>query len=80
MARGWESKSIESQMDAAEAAKPARLDVRTPEDIALTSKRSSLELTRTRVQHDYDNAYNERYRRQLEQALAFIDKQLADLG
>ena len=80
MARGWESKSVESQMDAAESAKPARLDVRTPEDIALNSSRNSLILTRTRVQHDYDTAKNERYRRQLEAALAFIDKQLADLG
>lgn len=79
MARGWESKSVESQIDSA-MVKPARLDTRTPEQIEKEGQRNSLMLHRTRVLHDLTTACNPRYRVQLEQALAHLDQQLADLG
>lgn len=81
MARGWESKSVESQMDMAQAARPARTGpVKTPFELEREGKRDSLMLSRTRVLHDLQIACNARYRQQLEQALAFLDQQIADLG
>lgn len=81
MARGWESKSVESQMDMAQAARTARTGpAKTPLELERETKRDSLMLSRTRVLHDLQTACNVRYRQQLEQALAFLDQQIADLG
>lgn len=81
MARGWESKSVESQIDSAEShrgkSEPAK---QTAEEIARGSARHSLELTRTRVLNDLETATHERYREILRQALAHVDAELAKLG
>jgi hypothetical protein len=80
MARGWESKAVESQQDSMERAKAPRIDQRTPEEIAKNSKLNSLMLSRTRVLHDIETAHNARYRLQLEQALAHLDSQIAAIA
>ncbi len=80
MARGWESKSVESQIDLAELAKAAAAEKqRTRDEIERESKVNALQLSRTRVLNDLQTACNTRYRQQLEQALAFLDQQLAAL-
>jgi hypothetical protein len=81
MARGWESKSVESQMDSAAAARGAenRASLKSAEEVQRESKVHSLMLSRTRVMHDLQAACNPRYRGQLEQALAFLDQQIAEL-
>jgi hypothetical protein len=81
MARGWESKSVESQQDSAAAARAARYTdrVKTPDRIECESKRSGLLLSRKRVLHDLETTTHPRYRQQLEQALAYLDDQLAQL-
>jgi hypothetical protein len=81
MARGWESKSVESQQDSAAAARTARYsdNSKTPEELERESKRNGLLLSRTRVLHDLQTTCNARYRQQLEQALAFLDAQIAVL-
>jgi hypothetical protein len=82
MARGWESKAVESQMDSAAAAQVARSNARmkTRDDIERESKMHGLMLSRTRVMNDIQGACNPRYRLQLEQALAYLDKQIAELN
>jgi len=81
MARGWESKSVESQQDSAAAARTARYNDnnKTPEELERESKRNGLMLSRTRVLHDIQTTCNARYRQQLEQALAFLDTEIAVL-
>ena len=81
MARGWESKSVESQIDSAAAVQSARAGTprRTPQEIERESKMHGLMLSRTRVLNDLQHACNTRYRAQLEQALAFLDQQIAEL-
>jgi hypothetical protein len=81
MARGWESKSVESQQDSAAAARTARYNdsSKTPEELERESKRNGLMLSRTRVLHDIQTTCNARYRQQLEQALAFLDTEIAVL-
>lgn len=78
MARGWESKSVESQQ--AEAAE-ARLDQSelTPEERQVQQKRQGLELSRRRILQELESTGSEVRRLSLEQALAFLDGQLAEL-
>lgn len=79
MARGWESKDVESQIEERESVRAAKLKERPPEEIALERKRESLLLTRTRLLAELQAAGNPRYRALKEQALAHIDAQLAGL-
>lgn len=81
MARGWESKSVESQMEEmADRRKAARVIPPTAEEIRVARERESLELSRARVVRDLENAANPRYRAQLEAALAHLDRKLKDPG
>jgi hypothetical protein len=80
MARGWESKSVEDQMDAAEkaratAAKPAL----TPEEKERQVTRDGLLLSRARTLNALQGACDARYRSLLETTLAHVDEQLAQL-
>ena len=80
MARGWESKSVESQIEAADEARKLRAAHRPdPQAVELQNKRDSLLMSRTRVLHDLKTASNARYRAQLEAALLYLDQQLAAL-
>lgn len=80
MARGWESKEIESQMDAARERQTQPRDPQlTPEQILKQRERESIELSRTRVLQDLAAAKNPRYRALLEESLKFLDAKLADL-
>jgi hypothetical protein len=74
MARGWESKDIESQQELREAE-------RRPEQTmsAIDQQRLSLELTRKRVAGDLQRATHPRHRMQVEDALAHLDAQIAAL-
>jgi len=48
-------------------------------DISRQRERESLELSRTRVLQDMENAANPRYRELLERSLMFLDQKLAAL-
>jgi hypothetical protein len=81
MARGWESKSVESQIESAEdRAALAKLPKLTPEETARKSERESLQLTRKRVLHDIETAQNPGYRVTLEAALKHLDDKIALLS
>ena len=80
MARGWESKDVESQITGAHA--PAVQ--RNPHDLTVLereriNKRASVMLDRSRVTSELNTARNERFRLQLRAELEFIDRQLAAL-
>jgi predicted protein tyrosine phosphatase len=72
MARGWESKAIESQQDDARGAK--KLARPSPQ---VDPARRALELARARVLADLERATLPPHRRMLEQALADLDAKLA---
>jgi hypothetical protein len=81
MARGWESKSVEDQIDMAEARSAnARAKVLSEEAIETLRKRESILMSRTRVVRDIENAQNPRYRAVLTKALADLDAQLSTLA
>ena len=82
MARGWESKSVESQTEAAEAGRSVvRVRKTAPaESLELIRKRESLLLSRTRVTREMEAAQNPRYRTLLEKSLRELNAQLAAIG
>jgi hypothetical protein len=80
MARGWESKDVESQQDLAEQRERDKERTKlTPEQLALQSKLESLQLDRTRLLHDLANARHPRHAEMVRQALEHIEKRLAAL-
>ena len=81
MSRGWEIKDVESQQQLAEqrAAEKAPPKL-TPEQIELRSKRESLLLDKKRIQRDIANARHPRHAALLGDALAHIERKLAELG
>ena len=79
MARGWESKSIESQQEEAareRVTKPAL----TPQQRVDLERRRTLELSRARAEADLARATSPAHRRMLEQTIAAIDAQLSQLS
>jgi hypothetical protein len=80
MARGWESKSVEAQIELAESRHPARHGpVLNAVEADRIKKRQSLLLSRTRVVHDLETAHNPRYREILLAALKHLDDKLSEI-
>ena len=80
MARGWESKDVESQVAETEEPKQKPAGPKTPEQIARETERKDLQLSRTRVMNDLATATHPNHRKSLEAALAHLDKKIAELG
>lgn len=80
MARGWESKEVESQIEAAEArAAESRAPRLSSAQIQMQRELDSLELSRTRVLQDLASARNPKYREVLERSLSYLDSKIAAL-
>lgn len=80
MARGWESKSVEDQVAAAEAAKEARAKPHlSAQERETLERKGSLLLSIAQVRARLASAKNENYRKQLERALKHLEEQLGSL-
>ncbi len=75
MARGWESKSIESQIEAAEERRADKRPKATEKEL----QTASLMLTRTRILREIKAARHPRHRETLEASLKFLDDKLEGL-
>ena len=78
MARGWESKSVEAQQDEA-SRQTAKRPALSPEQRAVEDRRRTLTLSRARAHADLNRATAPQHRKLLEQAIAALDQQLAEL-
>jgi len=78
MARGWESKSVESQQEEA-AQRPARKTAVTSEESARKAERATLALARTRALADLQRACAAAHRAMLEAAISELDRKIAEL-
>lgn len=81
MARGWESKSVEAQMEdagAAEASGPKR--PLNDDEKKAQREQDRLKLSRAYVLHQIESSTNERYTESLRKALSEIEEKLAKLG
>jgi hypothetical protein len=81
VARGWESKSVEEQINNRQAEsetlgkkKSSRLEIEQ------NSKRESMRLARSRTTKELQSTQDKRYRALLERTLAHLDSELAKLG
>ena len=79
VARGWESKSVELQQDDARSAGAPKNRL-TRKQREAESRREGLMLSRRRILGQIQSSQNPRYRKTLEQALASLDQQLAQIG
>ena len=80
MARGWESKSVEDQQEAAARERATRqTPAPTAVDQANAQQRVGLRLARARTLASLQTACNPRHRSMLEQQLAHLDAQLSAL-
>ena len=82
MARGWESKDVEAQLEEKKAV-PQTQDNKIPksaEQIRREQERRGLELSRTRILHDLESATHPNHRKSLEAALEHLDRKIADLN
>lgn len=79
MARGFESKSVESQQ--LDERRPAqRSDQPSREELERRVRRESLELSKRRVMNELASAKSEVHRAALKNALAHLENELRSLG
>jgi endonuclease I len=78
MARGWESKAVEEQMDTTESKETeSDLPQLTPAEQQRMRERESLELSRARVQQELAAATHPNYRSSLQAALGYLEEKIA---
>jgi hypothetical protein len=78
MARGWESKSVEAQVEsAADKVEPHR--AMTPEEITRHREKEALELSRARIRQQLQATEDPRYIKLLNDSLADLERKLKAL-
>lgn len=79
MARGWESKSIESQQELARDERNSQRQPLSDQDKKTLREREGLLLSRARVMKQIEASTNERYTKVLRDALRELEQKLASL-
>jgi len=81
MARGWESKDVESQVqDRNTVADNKGQGQQSAEQVRKEQEKRGLALSRTRILNSLESATNPNHRKSLEAALAHLDKKLAEFN
>ena len=82
MARGWESKSVEAQMESAESRRVEQkaADAVTSEQARLDRERDALRMQLIRIRREFEDARHDRHREQLEGAIKHLEEKLAQLA
>jgi hypothetical protein len=82
MARGWESKSVEDQIESAESRRPRRVSGPRPNvaEVELVRMRETIVLSRTRILHELETSKNPRYLTLLKRELTALEEKLRKLN
>ncbi|HLZ92046.1 MAG TPA: hypothetical protein VKQ28_10045 [Candidatus Acidoferrum sp.] len=81
MARGWESKDVEAQVESKEGTKTSSgREPKSAEQQIREQDIQQLQLSRTRIANDLNTATHPNHRKSLEAALAHLDRKIADLS
>ena len=81
MARGWESKDVESQVEEKKSMSPGSgKGPKSPEEVQRDQERQDLQLSRTRIMNDLQTATHPNHRKALEAALEHLDQRIAKLN
>jgi len=81
MARGWESKSVEMQIESAQS-RPSRVTGASPSvaDVQLMREKENLTLSRTRVLRELETTKNPRYMEMLKRELKVLEARIGKLS
>jgi hypothetical protein len=80
MARGWESKAVESQIEANQSPNEnPSPGSKSDDQVRREKERQDLQLSRTRIVNDLESAKHPNHRKSLEAALAHLDKKIAEI-
>jgi len=79
VARGWESKSVEEQINEHEA-ETTKANKPSRHEIEQQAKRNGILLARSRTMSVLESTQDERYRALLKRTLDHLDSELAKLG
>jgi hypothetical protein len=77
MARGWESKSVEAQIEENAQAIARPVKARTSDQVQHIMEKRTLELARAKVAHELASSQNPRYAQMLQRSLSDLDKKIA---
>ncbi len=81
MARGWDSKAVEDQIQSAVAATFTEKSAQKSEhELTRIRARQGVELMRSRVKQQIERTQNDRYRDMLQKELTALDQQLTELS
>jgi hypothetical protein len=82
MARGWESKSVEDQMESAASRRAHRVSGPRPSvaEVEVLRIRETIVLSRTRILHELETSRNPRYLTLLKRELTALEEQLRHLN
>ena len=81
MARGWESKSVEAQIQESESEIPGSPEHKvSPEELQTLFRRKELALSRKHVLRQLEDSSDERYAELLRRTLAGLDAEIATLS
>ncbi|HKE02476.1 MAG TPA: hypothetical protein VKE91_00350 [Blastocatellia bacterium] len=81
MARGWESKSVEDQMEEARRSQgETERQTQAPEERERQRKVESLKLERSRLTEQLERARSETYQRMIQRSLDAIEAEIAALS
>jgi len=81
MARGWESKDVESQVESNKTVEePRSHGQKSAEQLEREQERPGFQLSRIRILNDLESATNPNHRKSLEAALAHLNEKIAKLS
>jgi hypothetical protein len=82
MARGWESKSVEAQLEEKEARESEQHapQLLTPEERARRERLNSLRLSRSRTLDQLERATGQAHRAMLKRTLLALEREIAELN
>ena len=80
MARGWESKTVEAQIEDLERGRGDQVKrYLSPDQVEIFRKKEGLLLSLTRVQRDLETSRNPRYQAMLREARSHLERELSEL-
>jgi hypothetical protein len=81
MARGWESKDVQAQVDANQVKQDSTgRQIKSDAQVLREHECKDLQLSRIRIVNDLSSATNPNHRKSLEAALAHLDQKISELS
>jgi hypothetical protein len=80
MARGWESKAVEDQIEDKKARRPDSSSAKSAEELEHERRLSSLNLSRSRLLQQLETARNPAHRQMLLNGLSAVEREIEEVS